>query len=180
MKRHDTPILERRFIPKDQLILRVGDFGQQAYLVQSGEVSVFLTKEDQELEVARLGPGEIFGEMAVVFDGPRTASVRALTDCNLIVISRQIFEEKLRDSDPTVRAVVHMLSKRVVEANNMIFDKKSELGDLKDTARIIYQNILARLPDNQARTFRNTVLPALEGLFTSLDTFKERYDDQGT
>lgn len=174
---HDPVILERRFAAKNSIIIHEGEFGQQAYLIQSGEVSVFLKKDDTELEVARLSAGQIFGEMAFIFDGPRTASVKATADCNLIVISRAQFEDKLKESDPTIRAIVHMLSKRIVDSNNSLINKKSDLSDLKNTARIIYENILVKLSKNQQRNFQNTVLPQLTALFDSLDTFRDRYSD---
>lgn len=173
----NTAIFERRFVPKGQIVIREGEYGQDAYLVQSGEVSVFITKEGEEVELARLAAGQIVGEMAVVFDGPRTASVKATQDANLIVISRQQFEEKLKESDPTVRAIVQMLSQRIVDSNNTLLDKKSDLDDLKETSRVIYQNIAQKLSLNQRRNFQNTVLPHLEALLDSLDTFKERYGD---
>ena len=46
--RHDTVILERRFVPKDQVLIKEGEFGQQAYLIQSGEVLVFISKDGKE------------------------------------------------------------------------------------------------------------------------------------
>lgn len=177
MKRHDSPVLERRFIAKDQIVIKEGDFGHQAYLIQSGEMAVYLTRDGQEVEVARLGPGEIVGEMALVFDGPRTASVKAVADASLIVISRIMFEEKLADSDPTIRAIVSMLSRRIVEGNNTRINKKDDLGDLRDTTRTIYENIAVKLPKNQLYTLQTTVLPKLEELFEAVEAFKERYGD---
>ncbi len=177
MKRHDAPILERRFIAKDQIVIKEGEFGQQAYLIQSGEVKVYLSKDDHEVEIARLGAGQIVGEMAFIFDGPRTASVKAIADTNLIVISRQQFEDKLKDSDPTIRAIVSMLSKRVVDANNTRLNNKSDLGDIKEATRMIYENIAVKVPKNQLYTLQNTVLPKLEELFEAIEAFKHRYDD---
>lgn len=177
MKRHDSPILERRSIAKGQVVIKEGDFGHQAYLIQSGEMVVYLVSEDQEIEVARLGPGEIVGEMALVFDGPRTANVKAATEANLIVISRTMFEEKIRDSDPTIRAIVNMLSRRIVDANNVLLSKKDDVGDLKDATRTIYENIAVKLPKNQLYTLQSTVLPKLEELFEAIEAFNERYGD---
>lgn len=175
--KNNTVILERRFIPKGQIIIHNGEYGQEAFLIQSGQVQVYITKEDKDVELARLGAGQIVGEMAFIFDGPRTASVRATQDSNLIVISRQQFQEKLKESDPTVRAIVQMLSQRIVDANNTLLNKKNDVEDLKETSRIIYQNIAVKLNANQQRTFQNTVLPHLESLLDSLDTFAERYGD---
>lgn len=175
--KNSTVILERRYIPKGQNVIREGDYGQEAFLIQSGEVSVYITKGEEQVELARLDAGQIVGEMAFIFDGPRTASVKATQDTNLIVISRQQFQEKLRESDPTVRAIVQMLSKRIVDSNNTLLNKKSDLNDLKETAQTIYQNILVKLSLNQQRNFQNTVLPHLQSLMDSLDTFQERYSD---
>ena len=176
MKRHDSPVLERRAVGKDQMIIREGEFGQQAYLIQSGEVKVYLTKDDHEVEVARLGAGQIVGEMAFIFDGPRTANVKAVTDVNLIVISRQQFEDKLHDSDPTIRAIVSMLSKRVLDSNQTLLNNRGDVQDLKDATRGVYENIAARVPKNQLYTLQSTVLPKLEELFEALDRYQERYE----
>ena len=176
--KNNTVILERRFIPKGQIIIHNGEYGQEAFLIQSGQVQVFIAKDDKDVELARLEAGQIVGEMAFISDGPRTASVRATQDCNLIVISRQQFQEKLKESDPTVRAIVQMLSKRIVDSNNSLLNKKSDLEDLKETAHTIYENILVKLSLNQQRNFQNTVFPHLQALMESLDTFKERYGDQ--
>jgi len=176
--RKDPPVLERRHIPKNQLLIEEGEMGSQAYLIQSGLVSVFIKKDGKEIELTRLQAGQIVGEMAMVSDGPRTASVRAITEVNVIVIGRQQFEEKLKDSDPTIRAIVQMMSKRLSRSNEILLDKKSSLEDLRDTTRVIYQNLLNSLPPNQARTFNNTVVPHLEAFLSSIESFKERYDDR--
>ncbi|MCB9981372.1 MAG: cyclic nucleotide-binding domain-containing protein, partial [Rhodospirillales bacterium] len=118
MSRGSTVILERRFVPKGTLIMEEGEPGNCAYLIQSGVVEVFTQNEGRELRLAKLDLGQIFGEMALIFDELRTASVRALEDCNLIVITRQSFQAKLGKTDPTIAAIVKMLTQRVISANN--------------------------------------------------------------
>lgn len=177
MKRHDSPILERRSVAKDQVLINEGDFGHQAYLIQSGEMKVYLTKDGEEVEVARLGAGQIVGEMALVFDGPRTASVKAVMDSNLIVISRMMFEDKLKDSDPTIRAILLMLSRRILDGNNTLLKNRGDVQDLKDAARGVYENIAVKLPMNQLYTLQSTVLPKLQELFEALDSFSDRYGE---
>lgn len=176
--RKDTVILDRRFVPEGAIIIKEGEMGTQAFLIQSGGVRVFVTHEDREVELARLGTGQIVGEMAMLSDGPRTASVQATEDCNLIVISRQQFVDKLGDTDAMIRAIVQMLAKRLIEGNNVLSDKKGDVNDLATSARMIYQNIMGALPKNQQRNFQSTVLPPLEELLEAIEGFKDRYGEE--
>jgi CRP-like cAMP-binding protein len=174
--RHDPVIHERRFFAKGQLILKEGSPGSEAFLIQSGEVAIYMTKDGVDVELNRLGAGQIIGEMAVIVDAPRSASVKAASDTILVVISRPQFEDKLKSADPMVRAVVQMLSKRISNSNLALLDKKSDLQDLKDTARILYQNFHETLPPNQQWMLKSTVYPSLEALFRAIDNFRDRYE----
>jgi putative peptide zinc metalloprotease protein len=70
-------------------ILREGDPGDECYLVQAGEVAIVSSAgTHDECERARLGPGELFGEMALLSAAPRSASVIATRDCRLLVLGR--------------------------------------------------------------------------------------------
>ncbi len=122
---NDRIILERRFIPKGSVFIKQGDDAYSAYLIQSGRVSVYSYKNGKTHELAQLGVGQICGEMALMNEATRTASVRAIEDCNLIVITKTAFEEKLKNSDPTIRAIVEMLIDRVHDLNNKILDDES-------------------------------------------------------
>lgn len=177
--KRDPVVLERRFIPKGSVIIRQGEEGNSAFLIQSGKVSIYTKKQDEDHEIvlAEIGTGAIFGEMALLFDGPRTASAKALDDCNLIVLTRQVFDSKMEKSDPTVRALLKMLTERIINSNNTVINKKSDIGDLTDTAHIIYDNILQGLPRTQQRPFENTVLPKLEAFLKSIGDFRERFEE---
>lgn len=178
MSRGKTVILERRFVPQNTLIMKQGEAGNSAYLIQSGSVEVYTEHEGKTIKLAELGVGQIFGEMALIFDDPRAASVRATEDCNLIVITRQSFKEKLERSDPTIKAIVQMFSKRILSANNAMTNKKSDLSDLVDTTQIIYQNVFQTLPRTQQRTFQNAVLPKLDDFLNAVRSFKGRFEDE--
>lgn len=134
-------ILERRFVPKGSVIIKEGDEGYSAYLIQSGEVEVYSKNEDgKEVNFARLGTGEICGEMALISDGIRTASVRTVQDCNLVIITRAAFEEKLKRSDTTIQAVVHMLIRRIISSNKerldqIVHDEDNHKENYKETAK---------------------------------------------
>ena len=170
-----TVILDRRYVPTGDVIMKEGEQGSIAFLIQSGEVRVYTTSEEREIELARLGTGEIFGEMALISDKPRAASVAATQDCNLIVISRMQFEEKLSDLDPTINAVVRMLTRRIVSANNNLTGKQQSFKDLKENSRQIYQSVFADLTANQKKSMRDMVQPALEEFLGAIEQFQDRY-----
>jgi len=169
-------VLERRVVKKDTPIMREGDSGNCAYLIQSGCVVVYTTHEGKKVELARLEAGEIFGEMALIFDEARTANVVALDETNLIIIDRDMFKEKLSKSDPTIQAIVRMLTQRVISANKAVVQKKTDLEELTHTARFIYENVLMGLPNNKQRTFQNAVLPKLDEFLDSIRAFQDRFE----
>lgn len=172
----DASVLERRFAPKGSKVMKQGEHGNNAFLIQSGRVKVYTESDDgRKVDLAEMDAGQIFGEMALVFDSPRTATVEALEDCNLIIITRQVLNEKLKKSDPTVRAIVPMLTNRILQANNALVNKMSNAQELIDAVSTIYQNIHATLPAAQKKSLENTVLPKLEDFLKSVKEFNARY-----
>lgn len=91
-------LMRPRFaVPGDSLI-RKGERGDTAYFISSGAVEV----STNNMRI-RLGRGDVFGEIALVTGEPRTADVRALGYCNLLVLSRSEFKS-LMDKDPGLEA----------------------------------------------------------------------------
>jgi CRP/FNR family cyclic AMP-dependent transcriptional regulator len=175
MSKDSQMVLERRFVPEGAIVFEEGDDSSCAFLLQSGSVRVYTQQNGARVELATLGTGQIFGELALLFDGRRMATVAAVEDCNLIVITRQSLQQKLSKTDPTVKALVNMLSQRIVDSNNVVVNKMSDASDLKQTARIIYQNVLEGLPDNQRTAFQNDVLPSLDGFLGAIGNFQDEY-----
>jgi CRP-like cAMP-binding protein len=168
-----SDILERQSYSAGSMILREGDTGYSAYLVQSGRVHVFSSNDKHKVSLARLGPGEIFGEMALLSDEPRTASVEAVENCNLIVVTREVFKQKLGNSDPTVKAILKMLAGRVIESNNAVIHSINSIRDLEETIRIKFNNVLEQMPEEQKKNFRDSVLPEINDLLEALRGFRE-------
>lgn len=177
-KNREGAILERRFVPAGSVIMREGERGNSGFLIQSGEVRISAEKEGKKIELGRLGVGQIFGEMALVFDEPRTATVEAMEDCNLIVITRQTLQQKLDKSDPTVRAIVPMLMKRIISANNAMLNKEGTVEEMIETVNMIYENLQAGLGAAHKKTLQNAVLPKLEEFLESVRAFEEKYKSE--
>lgn len=174
----ENAVLERKYVPRGTMIVRAGETGNSAYLIQSGMVRVFAVHDGKEIDLARLGPGQIFGEMALVFDEHRSANVEALDDSNLIIITRQTLDEKLRKSDPTIRAIVPMLVKRIVHTNNALLARHSDLKMMVDVVRNIYDIIIGTLPRVQQETFQKAVLPKLNEFLDAVKSFEDKYSEK--
>jgi CRP-like cAMP-binding protein len=169
-------ILERRAVPKGETIIFQGEMGVSAFLIQSGDVVVFTESDGKRVELARMGPGQIIGEMALVVDSPRTATVQALTECNLIVITRDTLNSKLEKSDPTVRALVTMLMKRLAQSNKAQLRKGGDLNDMLEIVPAIYQELHSSLPVQQKKSLEVALLPSMDAFLAAINDFRRRYN----
>ncbi|HXV34993.1 MAG TPA: cyclic nucleotide-binding domain-containing protein [Gaiellaceae bacterium] len=93
-----------------KVLAREGDIGQEFFVIVDGEVSV----SKDGTEIRRLGPGDFFGEIALVWESPRrTATVAAATPLRFFVLTRQAFRG-LIDHHPDIEAkVLEELEERV-------------------------------------------------------------------
>lgn len=166
-------ILERRFVPKGSLIIEQGDQAWCAYLIQSGRVSVYYQENGKNVELAQLGVGQICGEMALIRSepSPRTANVRAIEDCNLIVITHNTFQEKLQASDPTVRAMLNMLADRIITSNEVLLDKKADPHTLIQIIKKLYDGVHSGLDAPKRTAFVKKVEPKMNEFIKVLEVF---------
>ena len=102
-------VLERKLFYAGQKIFSEGDRGDRAYLIQNGTVQII----KNEMPLAKLGPGELFGEMALVDDKPRMASAVAENDVSVVIISRETFNEKLSKTDPFIRGLLNIFVRNI-------------------------------------------------------------------
>jgi len=87
--------LPRQAFADGQIIIREGDPGEAAYIIVSGRCRAFRKVDDRDETLATMGPGDVFGEMALLLDEPRAASVEALDPVTLLVLDRATLDEGL-------------------------------------------------------------------------------------
>ena len=102
----------RRIFPKGSTICSEGEVGDCAYIIERGQVEISTVSDSEKVVLATQGPGEIFGEMAIVDHGPRSATVTALEETELNLISRERLETRLQHADPVVRMVLSLVLER--------------------------------------------------------------------
>ncbi len=115
MGRHQKVVLKA-----NEIIFREGETGDCAYLIETGRVMIFLNKNDEEVPLKALGEGEVFGEMALIDNSPRSASCRALSDCQLILVTKEQLLDRISSSDPVVRLLMKALMERLRSQNAKI------------------------------------------------------------
>ena len=105
----------RRAFPAGTQILRHGDTGVTLYLIISGRVAVAVQSDESVAErvLAELGPGEVFGEMALLDSEPRSANVTALEPTECFLLTRWDFEEEMGHDPEIARALLPVLSQRI-------------------------------------------------------------------
>jgi Flp pilus assembly CpaE family ATPase len=126
--------LSPAFAAKDTTIINQGDAGDSLFIIEEGRCEVTVKQaEGHDITIAYLGEGDFFGEMALISEEPRTASVRALTDVKLLVLARD-----------TLYTTIPADSDAMVDLQRLVEQRKATL-----------ENIIARatlVPPEQAAT----------------------------
>jgi len=101
-------------------IVQIGMPGRSLYLVIDGLVQVVYPSASADFELARLGAGDFFGEMALLNDKPRSATVRALTPVDLIALDKEDFRRVVSDTPGLALELLAALSVRIRNADEQI------------------------------------------------------------
>src|SRR5216684_2004489 len=144
----------KRCAPKS-LIMREGENSDVLYFILAGSVTVLVEDpHGEELILAYLGPSEFFGELSL-FDAnaKRSASVRARTDCEVAVITYEIFRDLIQTAPSLLLPLIEQIARRLRAASQ-------KLGDLAfvDVAGRIARALLDLAADSEAITHPDGML----------------------
>ena len=106
----DQMIFQRQVYDSGDQIFKEGDEGRLAYVVEEGEVEIFIIRDDHEQVLGTVGKDGIFGEMALIDNQPRMANARTTKSTTIICVTRQMFDEKLNQADPFIRGLLKILA----------------------------------------------------------------------
>jgi len=100
---------EAKSFTAGQSVFKAGDPGDSMYIVNEGEVEIL----DGATSLEVVGPGSIFGELALIDDEPRSASAVAKTDCKLVAVDRRRFEFMVTETPFFALAVMKVVADRL-------------------------------------------------------------------
>lgn len=105
----------------DSIIFKEGEPGSFAYIVREGEVIISTRSDSGEIVLlTTIKPGQIFGELALLNDAPRSATAITKTGCELLVIGRAQLDPILMQAHPFLRFWIDYLAERVLELSKRV------------------------------------------------------------
>jgi CRP/FNR family cyclic AMP-dependent transcriptional regulator len=116
-----TTVVARKSAPRSTTIMGAGDATDSLYIVLSGRLKVMMSDSDgKEVILSILGPGEFFGEMGLIDDEPRSASVVTIEACELLSIAKRDFKKCMAENFEMTQNVMRGLVRRLREADRKI------------------------------------------------------------
>ena len=117
--------LERLFVPhsygKDAIVVGHEEPGDALYIIASGRAkAVLLGESGREMILYLFRPGDFFGEMSILDNQPRSATVQAVEDTTVLVLKREAFLRHLRDHPTTAISILQEMSSRLRRADEVI------------------------------------------------------------
>lgn len=128
-----------RDFPAGAVVFEEGDPGSRMYVIRAGEVRILKRVGAREIELARLGAGEAFGEMALLEGEPRSATAVVASPARILEIDQAAFEDLVRGNGEIALRLLRRLSGRLREANRQIrnFLSADDMGRAVEVLRAL-------------------------------------------
>lgn len=173
MPPHMPRLLTREVFYKGQTIIEQDVSGNRAFYIERGMVEVLVRDGPYMVRVAVLGAGEIFGEMALIEHKDRSATVRAVQDTTVTVITNAELDNKLNNvHDKAVRALIRVLLARLRGANRGQMQHYKNLAEFQDRIAGLVEKASSGVEVAKREQFRSEVTPLLEQLDKLLSQYQ--------
>jgi len=147
-------MIKVKHFAKGSIIIEENDIGEEIYLLQEGRVEVYSGQGVDRIVFGELKSGEIFGEMSVIDEKPRSASIRVLEDCTVKVLHRDQFLDVLALDKDIASLILSNLFSRLRRANST---RKSSPVNSKENS---YQSmVLVGMTSEAQRVFPQHPFP---------------------
>ena len=144
-----------RTYPKDTMVFSETMPGKELYIIQKGSVKITKIVDDNEVLLAVLKPGDIFGEMALIENKPRSASAIAFEDATLLAVNKENFERMVQSQPQIISRLTQLLAERIwfiykQLANTLLNDN---LGRMYDALLIQLEKARVPIKSGESYTF---------------------------
>jgi CRP-like cAMP-binding protein len=118
---------ERLTFAANQMLFHQGDIGDAAYVIIDGQAEVIVETPNGPLTVARLGKNAFVGEIAILIDVPRTATIKASTRLETLKISKDLFFRLVKEFPEMAVEIMRELARRVEAMNVRLAEANRKL-----------------------------------------------------
>lgn len=122
------------FRPGERLFER-GDPGDAAYIVIEGAVDVVLSVAGKDTSVAQLGRGEIFGEIAVLCDQPRTTAIAAVGNLKVLRLESSVLKNLIHEFPDLALEMLRIMAARLEATNNHLAAARAKLAAIEGNGK---------------------------------------------
>jgi len=133
-----------RQYPKDTMVFSEGEFGPELYIIQKGSIRITKIVDNNEVMLALLKPGDIFGEMALLENKPRSASAIAHEESVLMAVNRSNFKSMVVEQPKIISRLTILLAERIWSIY-----KQLENTMISDPVGRMYDTLLLELEKNR-------------------------------
>lgn len=166
-------------LKEGEVLFERGTPGDKLYMVTSGWLEIFVTSpRGEDLILNHSGPGEAIGEIALLDNAARTASVRGITDAHLLTLDRKEYIEFITKHPVAALETTRNINQRLRLATTYL----EQLGDWsRQVAEGEYDKVLKEVKSEQTRIVHDTsneerVTQFLSSFFSSIEAIKKRED----
>jgi CRP-like cAMP-binding protein len=107
---------------RGERLIQEGEPGDSMFVMLRGTAAVSITRNGTSVRVGAMRQGDCFGEFALLTGEPRSATVRAENDCEVLEVSKPVMADVLRDSPECLTALSELLAKRKLEGEGIVKD----------------------------------------------------------
>ncbi|MCP4602235.1 MAG: cyclic nucleotide-binding domain-containing protein [Proteobacteria bacterium] len=143
------PCVKRQSFEAKDIIFEQGDTGEELFFVLSGKVYIERggVKIEESKAIATLGSGEVFGEIALISDQPRTATAAAMSEVKLLSIHKSDFDAVLKESQALQEAVQKLVQTRIQDLTQKDAVLPEEAKDWEERALGTFKRVSLELTD---------------------------------
>jgi signal transduction histidine kinase len=162
-----------------EVLMKQGDPGEMAFVVVNGKFEVTKQSGQSLIKIDVRNPGDVLGEMALLSQSPRSATVTAVTDCEVLCISKEIFDDLLSTSPSAAMAVLRWVMARLSQNDALLHqqERMAALGTL--SAGLAHELNNPAAAAQRSASELNKTLVKLQVLTHQIESTAFRHDQTG-
>ena len=118
-------------------VFKQGERGDAMYVIAEGAIQIYRESSNGRVVLAELGPGDFFGEMAIVDGAQRTATASALRKSEVIVVEDSELDALIKTRPDVAEHMIRTLVQRIKNTTDKLVDEREKLGLALATERIL-------------------------------------------